>query len=185
MNATPATIRDCFDSAFNFPSSPVMGQVATTATDGPDIRTMRMFAVDDIGRPIFLSHTATGKWEQLASNRQIAICFLNARNDTQITLRGHVELITTSDNDELLTPFWKMLRRDVKKIYNNHAVEGPYTPGDALSPPEDPPPLFGMIRVVPDTWELLDLTAGEYPQCIRTIYQRNNDDWTATRLNVG
>jgi len=181
----PDKIKTSLYEDFGYPDHPLMGQFATIVDDAPDLRTMRMFEFNERGCPIFLSHIGSLKWSQLRKNPKIAICFLNRNMTVQIVLRGRVTLIAGESDCIQLQQYWDKVRVDIKKIYDEYDVEGPFIERSNLAPPTDVPIQFGMIVVEPVHWEILKLAPMDYPNSQRIQYFYEGDQWNGQRVNVG
>ncbi len=178
----PEAIKTCFREKFGFPDAPLIGQVATVTPDGPTIRSMRMYQFNEAGQLIFMSHRHSHKWRQLVQDPKLAICFVSSDLLTQVTVKGDVTLKQGTPD---LQSYWENVRLDVRKIYDNYDVEGPFTGVKDLTPPKLCPDSFGLILVNPTKWELLELSPSDYPASNRTVFHLEHGKWSDQRVNVG
>lgn len=165
----PKDIEASFSKTFGFPKVPLMGQVATSTSKGPEIRTMRLYDIRSTGELVFLSHRISYKWQQLEQDPHLAICFLSSDLLTQVTLQGKATLTTELPERE---EYWEKMRPDVRKVYCDDNVNS------------NPPSTFGVILVDPFKWELLELAPNDYPASHRVIYEGDKGKWLEKKVEM-
>lgn len=185
MRYLPAEIQTTLKQRFYFPEQPLFGTVATLKANAPQVRTMRVYDVDSHGSPILLTHTGSNKWEEWMRASSVAICMVSGDKLTQIVVRGEVILTTPAEVREQAQFYWDKVRSDVKKIYDPaYAVGELYRSVPLLKILERPSPTFGMVRILPSFWELLELDQ-EYVESKRYQFHVQGAAWECKRLNVG
>lgn len=182
MKYLPHEIDNILKTVFNFPNSFLFGTVASVEGSAPKLRTMRIYALDAAGCPILLTHTQSAKWKEFQNNTHICICFLNENKTFQILLRGKVILETSSEHRQ---EYWNLVRSDVKKIYDSrYVLNAPYQPLGPLTILKEPPETFGIAKVMPSFWEVIEFKA-DYVESPRYQFSINQGDWEKQRIHVG
>lgn len=167
---------------FGYPAR-IIAQVATLSKIGPDLRSMGLYEIDAEGRLIFLSNRNSSKWKELSSQPAISALMLSSNLESQIIARGEAELLTLTTNPDLIERFWQQTPVQARLTYLNKN-EDHYVPLTAVEAPEHAPENFGIMRVKPNMWELLDVDFEHYHTSLRMIYTRDGDSWKATRINA-
>ncbi|MDP1834692.1 MAG: pyridoxamine 5'-phosphate oxidase family protein [Chlamydiales bacterium] len=167
---------------FGYPAR-IIAQVATLSKIGPDLRSMGLYEVDTEGGLIFLSNRNSSKWKELVSQPTISALMLSSNLENQIIARGEAQLLTSTTNPDLIEKFWKQTPPQAKLTYLNKN-EDHYVPLTEVEPPEHAPENFGIIRIIPNMWELLDVDFEHYHSSLRMIYTLQSDGWKATRINA-
>lgn len=181
MYFLPTRIREVFKERFQFPEKPLFASVATST---PSIRTMRLFDFDEKGRPLFFTHTGSKKWKEISKSPKISACIISEDKLLQLIFSGAALLENLNNPSDQHALLWKRVREDVKKIYDpNYSVGGNYKEPDNLKILKDPPSTFGVLRIIPSFWEILELKE-EYLDSLRTVFTKEGDVWKSQRMNL-
>lgn len=171
-------IRTCLRDHFSFPVHPLFGQMATVDRGVPDIRTARVYEITGDGRLLLFSHRGANKWRQLNGADGVAICFVNTWKSHQLIVRGRVRLRRGTQSE------WEKMREDVRRIYSQWDVEGPFRRVIDGEVSQEAPKPFGCIEVYPDSWELLTVDQEEYAQSYRIRFSLAEEGWVSERIQV-
>jgi len=181
----PVELAELFKDHFAYPEKPLFGSVATTQNQSPRIRTMRIYEFNQDGCPILLTHTESNKWKEFRNHPQVSINIVSESKLLQIIISGHLILDTSKSACEIAKRYWKMVRLDVKKIYDpHHKIEEAYFESDDLLIPQELPNTFGIAHVIPDFWEALHLES-EYTKSRRYQFHLKEGSWQKQRIHVG
>lgn len=179
----PDGVRDLLLNRFDS-SDIIIAQVATLAGFNPDIRSMGLFDIDSEGRLIFLTNRGSHKWNQLSHNSASSVLLLNLKQDAQIIVRGHVDLLTLASHSELLEQYWLRTPQGAQHTYAHQNPEGEYISLNISTINTTPPDNFGMLQVKPTRWEILDVNVNNYPESRRICYEREGKYWKGSRINA-
>ncbi|MFI5342958.1 MAG: pyridoxamine 5'-phosphate oxidase family protein [Chlamydiales bacterium] len=179
----PNDVEELLHNRFGYPNI-IIAQVATLSTHDPDIRSMGLFDIDIEGRLIFLTNRGSHKWTQLSQLPTIAVLLLNLKQDAQIIARGDAELLTLGSHRDLLEQYWLRTPHGAQLTYEHQHPEGEYVSLNISAAKGTAPDNFGIIRVTPTNWEILDMDVNNYPASRRICFDRHNKDWKKTRLNA-
>lgn len=182
--AIPQTVENLLKKRFNYPDRMIFAQVATLSENGPDLRTMGLFNIDDEGRLIFLTNTFSHKWTQISSHPKISVLLLNPEQNVQIIARGLAETMTPLTAPELSAFYWNLTPEGAKQTYALQDPENKYVPIIGKTTPSHPPKNFGIIRITPTIWEFLEMDLENYPASPRFRYIKTNTTWQEKRLNA-
>lgn len=179
----PNEVEKLLTDKFEYPKI-IIAQVATLSSNGSDIRSMGLFNIDDEGRMIFLTNRGSNKWTQLSIQPSISILMLNDKKDVQIIAKGQAELLTLDSHRDLLEHYWLRTPPQAQFTYLHQHPEGEYIPLNGTVDTKTPHKNFGVIRVTPMIWEILVFDADNYHSSFRCRYEKNDNNWTETRLNA-
>lgn len=174
----PIEIRTCLRDQFSFPVHPLFGQVATVDRGIPDIRTARVYEITPEGDLLLFSHRGANKWRQLSVSNGVAICFLSPWKSHQLIVRGRAHLRRGTQME------WERVRHDVRRIYSQWDVEGPFQREIEVEVSPRAARPFGCIEVQPESWEILTLHPSEYGQSERIRFTRCEEGWQSRRIQV-
>jgi len=127
---------------FSFPDKLLFANVATQSEIGPNIRTMRIYGMNEDGSLILITKTMANKWKELQENSLIALSIVSEDRSLQLICRGHV-LLENGPSPQAEV-YWELIRPDLRETYErmeNSAI----------------PPTFGLVTVRPYFWEILEL----------------------------
>lgn len=164
--------------------SPPIAQVATVGDEGPMLRSMGMFSLLEGAFPLFLTHCATHKWDQLTARPQTALCFVNTDKNKQVLARGKARLHTLESNPALLERFWPKVPSTVLSVYAQEGVEEAYQESDLTPALEKIPSNFGVIQIIPHFWEELIFNAEDYVKSTRIQHTLSSKGWLSSRRQV-
>lgn len=163
---TPNIIKESLAKDFGLSNKQwVFGQVATQSTEGPHIRTMRLYDLTDKGELIFMSRTDTLKCRDLLSDPRITVCLFKP-DVAQITVNGKATLFTRLNNPELIESCWNNLTFETKEIYRVYEKDSSKEPIDNLC----------VIVITPESWEIIKL-AKQYLASERLHFVRQQNSW--------
>lgn len=181
----PTELAELFKEHFSFPDKPLFGSVATLQNQYPRIRTMRIYEFNQEGCPILLTHTGSNKWKDFLNQPQVSINIVSESKLQQIIVSGHLLLDTPKSAYDKAQRYWNMVRSDVKKIYDPaHRIEETYIESNELTVPQEAPNTFGIVSVIPNFWETLQLE-NEYVKSHRYQFHFKEDFWQKQRIHVG
>lgn len=164
----PKLIADCFNTIFNFPEKKLCAQVATQSDSTPTIRTMKLVDITEDGELIFLSNTQTQKWQDLNQSPKMATLIYDPILGVQVIARGTVILETKLTNENKVDHYWGIVRPSVKKLFYTE----PHLPIDLKAPLH-----FGVMRLLPEYWEILTLNLKEYDLSTRICFTKIAGEW--------
>jgi len=119
---------------------------------------MRIYEFNQEGCSIFLTHTGSNKWKAFLNHPQVSISIISESKLLQIIVSGHLLFDTSESACEKAQRYWSMMRSDVKKIYDPvHKIGEVYFEPNDLAIPHNAPNTFGIVCVVPNFWETLEL----------------------------
>ena len=148
-------IKHLLQNWFDFPNSKLFCQVSTVRNGYPHIRTMDLYDFTEDGALIFFTKTDSRKWSDLEKQPNIAVCLLNL-DAGQITVEGSVLLQSSTDNLDIVTPYWKnSLPKYWQDFYLSLSSQNPNNP-------EEIPPSFGVIKIIPHAWEVLEINNEDF-----------------------
>lgn len=181
----PNDIENSIRQDFHFPEKMVFGQIATQAENCPRVRTVRLYGIEEDKGLVFATHTASRKWNELKHNPNMAVCFLHPEYQIQLRAECTVSLLNFSLEPHLAENCWKMIGKNVKKIYDDYGTSDfSYKNQQPLEAPKDIPDCFGLIIAVPYIWEYLSIDP-DYPNSIRYLYTQDADkNWERKRSAV-
>jgi pyridoxine/pyridoxamine 5'-phosphate oxidase len=163
----------------------LFGVVASSQGTAPNIRMMRIYAVNEEGCPILLTHMHSQKWKEFSKHPHVAVCMVSEDRLLQVLVRGSVELSTIQSAPDQAKHYWSLVRADVKKIYDPaHLVGEPYAPFPALKSPIEVPESFGILCIRPTFWEILSVNT-EYTESHRIRFELKEGMWQKHRIFVG
>lgn len=169
----PKEILRSLIESFGLGKKPIFVQVATESSEGPNLRTMKLF--DWVkGTLILVSNTETQKWADLQKHDVLSLLLYSSVANIQITVKGIAHLLTLESHEQRINESWSKVRSDVKKVYVKDRDENM-----SLVPKN-----FGIIEVHPRSWEILCLNDHDYLKSTRVIYQLVQERWEKKTLCV-
>lgn len=181
----PQDIHDCLRNKFNFSQDIVCAQAATQSKEGPHVRTMGLLDIRDQRELIFSSHAVVQKWRDLQDDPRISLCFLLPDYSIQLLAFGTATLYSGPEHAELLQQYWPDIRDDIKKAYvNDHVPNQPYRDPGNLPISTDVPINFGLIAIVPQAWELMELNDDYLASHRYRFHLDDNQQWQKQRLTL-
>nr|ADI87854.1 hypothetical protein AKSOIL_0346 [uncultured bacterium Ak20-3] len=171
MPKLPEQIAQIIEKEYQFPDKILIGQVATLCSEGPWVRSLRVYGIEDKLGLIFLTHNGSRKWKQLEARGVLSLCLVHPEYAYQLSARCQVQVLSQNGNEELFQKYWKMVRDDVKATYYEKSP----------SSFESVPQTLGIIVAIPEYWESLHLE-NDYPQSQRYTYEKQKDRWHETRI---
>lgn len=153
-------IENYLHDTFQFPQKLLIGQLASSSSDGPWQRTLRIYGIEEKLGLIFLTHTGSRKWRELSQERTFSLCLLDPTYKVQLNARCKAQLLTRDHDLKLFEKYWFMIREDVRRTYLS---EGESTDKPSVN--------LGMIAGFPDYWESLCLE-DDYAQSKRNSFKR-------------
>lgn len=178
----PKEIREVFRSNFAYPESSVYMQVATSSNDIPTIRTLRLYEISKNGELIFLSHTQTRKWIDLAKNSRIAVHGLDKYNN-QLLSSGDASLVIPADSIKYKF-YWDKLGDDGKKLYSGPAPNQKMENDPPYSIPKKIPLTFGVIIVRSNFYEWYQVNWKNLIKSARIQLFFKKDKWIRQRVHA-
>jgi general stress protein 26 len=172
----PPLVKDCFTEWFNYPHEQINCQVTTTFTSHPHVRTMMLYDLPPEGNLVFITSTDTRKWHDLTTNPHVAVCIYH-NDHGQILMEGSAKLMTSADQHPMINTYWERLPDYWREFYRNQSP----TPSSDL----DIPFSFGVILMIPDRWEVLDILKEDYLKSVRKQFSRSNNGWHEEDLQPG
>ncbi|KTC93768.1 MULTISPECIES: pyridoxamine 5'-phosphate oxidase family protein [Legionella] len=160
---------------FNFSRNPIYGQVTTVYNELPYVRTMHLYELTPRGSLIFLTSTHSGKWQHLIKNAHVAICLMNA-DYGQILVEGSALLHTRQTNLALTSLYWEN--------YLEESWQNFYISEDSDVLKETIPSSFGIVEVVPKTWEILEINKIDFTKGKRKKYILQEGMWNVNQLPI-
>lgn len=181
----PDDIKNSLEQDFHFLENILFCQMATQSSNKPQVRTVRLYGIENNLGLVFITRNTSKKWTALKSNQHAAICFLHPKYQIQLIADCRVDLLNKSSAPELSEKYWNRMREDVKKIYHDdYASNTEYKKEQNLNIPKEIPNSFGLIVAVPYAWEYL-FVESNYPDSKRYIYTKNpNGYWEKERLTM-
>ena len=168
-------IKHLLHSWFSFPENKIFCQVSTVNNNHPRIRTMDLYDFTDDGALIFLTNTHSNKWRELEQVSNIAVCLLSLESG-QIIIEGSASLHTSANNRPLATYYWdNYLDQYWRDFYLSCALK-------SSSPQNEIPPSFGIIKIYPHTWEILEINTEDFLKGSRKKFQLQENAWVMTEL---
>lgn len=158
---------------FSFPKNKLFAQVTTINDHQPCIRTMDCYEITSKGSLIFLTDTNSPKWHHLTHNPNTAICLLH-REYGQIIIEGTARLDTHLSNLTLATLYWENYLDDYWRHFYLSNSGNVSANGVASS--------FGIIQVVPKSWEILTFDTDDFLKSYRIKYQLQEGRWNKNNL---
>ena len=181
----PTEIVELFKDNFSFPDKPLFGSVATIQNQYPCVRTMRIYEFNQEGCPILLTHTGSNKWKAFLNHPQVSISIVSESKLLQIIVSGHLILDTLESACDKAQRYWSFVRSDVKKIYDPaHNIGEAYFEPNELAISQDAPNTFGIVCVIPNFWETLQLE-NDYVKSHRYQFHLKEDYWQKQCIHVG
>lgn len=185
MNCCPEAVLNVFKEQFEFPAKTLFGVVSTRNQEGTNVRMMRIYDINQNGHVILTTHTDSLKWSEFAATFRVAICFVSEDKRTQVILRGTIKLDTPQSLPEMSAMYWGRIRPDVKMIYDPvYNVDRPYQITPPLTVSEKVPKTSGIVTIMPDFWETLELTI-PYTESRRFQFKLASTGWSQEQMNVG
>ncbi len=181
----PAEVGLALREEFSFPVKHLFGAVATVRDNHPSVRTMRIYEVTPQGWPVLVTHTGSNKWKEFVQHPHASINLVSENKLVQLIVFGALRLDTIGSGFDRVNPYWKMVRPDVKKIYDPaYTLRDVYSEVEGLTIPRDAPDTFGVVHVIPSFWEVLHL-GSEYTRSHRYQFHLSNGKWQKQRVPVG
>lgn len=120
------------------------------------------------------------------NHTQVSINFVYESKLLQIIVSGRLLLLDTSESAyENAKRYWSLVRSDVKKKYDPaHKIGNVSFETNDSSIPIEPPNTFGMVCVIQNFWEALQLE-DEYAKSQRYQFHLNGGSWRKRRIHVG
>ncbi|TXG76914.1 hypothetical protein E6Q11_03840 [Candidatus Dojkabacteria bacterium] len=160
-------IRAIYDD-LGYPKAEINCQVATVFGSTPHIRTMKLYDICD-GDLVFCTFTDKQKWLDLKSNTSCSVCFF-FNNWGQIIAEGNVCLSSNRHGQEQTEFYWQKLLPCWRQAYlsgtNSKSI----------------PDAFGVIKVVPNRWEILRINHDDYFSSIRFEAVWKSNSWHFAEL---
>jgi general stress protein 26 len=170
-------VKERLQDWFSFPGEKLFCQLTTTSNGRPHIRTMDLYDVTDSGALIFLTKTSSRKWKDLKKEAHAAVCLLNLESG-QITVEGKAELQTTTNNLSFVTYYWEnYLPKYWQDFYLSLTPEN-----SALR--ENIPSSFGVIKIIPERWEILEINTEDFLKGSRKSFEFINNEWQMEELEL-
>ncbi len=160
---------------FAFPKNKLFAQVTTINDRQPCIRTMALYALTSKGSLIFLTDTKSPKWHHLTHNPNVAICLLHHEYG-QIIIEGVARLDTSLSNLTLATLYWDNYLDDYWRHF--------YLSNSCGATPNRVPSSFGILQIVPKSWEILTFNTDEFLKGSRIKYQLQEGVWIQSNLSL-
>jgi|GEM_PF-2849901 len=182
---TLSTVNSILSKDFNFPNQPIFGAVSSVLMYNglaiPHVRLMRIYDIDENGSPVLITHTGSHKWQEFASHPYISVVIVSDNKLRQLVVNGRLELSKREKAQE----YWFSVRADVRKIYDpSYQIEGVYEACAHLKAPMDVPDTFGVVTLIPEFWEVLELS-DDYLESNRVHFQWQAGKWDEQRVAVG
>lgn len=168
-------IKNHLQAWFDFPENKIFCQVSTTNNGCPRVRTMDLYDVTSEGALILITHTRSRKWDDLQKSSRIAICMLNP-DCGQIVVEGHAILKSITNDLALTTLYWNSYLNDYWR--NFYLAQEPNTRKNTGKIPSS----FGIIVVVPDVWEILEINQDDFLKGSRKRLQLQDTLWVKDEL---
>ncbi|MFN7096488.1 MAG: hypothetical protein ACK4PR_02845, partial [Gammaproteobacteria bacterium] len=109
------------------------------------------------------------KWYDLSHHSYAAIC-LHHHDFGQIVAEGEVKLKKNLTMSDPLSKYWLTLPNMFKKIF--------YTPMENIDETQhEIPPVFGVITVMPNRWEILQVNKENFVDSLREQYLLQDNMW--------
>lgn len=157
---------------FDFHAKKINCQVATQIDNIPHIRTMNLRHVTHDGQLILLTDTQTRKWQEFKKSPRIAICLYE--HPRQVIIEGEVQLNTVLTNSELVRFYWEHY---LDQYWRNY-----YLSQNAGSQADDISTVFGVITLMPDFFEILEINENDYLKSLRKQFHRNKKAWLESNI---
>ncbi len=187
MTGWPAEISDFILETFGNDARKAYGQISTVNEKGqPSVRTVHIHCIEQPTQGLLIScNTKSEKWSHLKKNPQVAGCFWNPENQTQVRFEGIADLISekTSDFSDLVQSMWMKMREEVRVTY---LLDEKAIPLDTKSPKVDPAvhsTNHGLILVTPTLWDIFENNPKAYRLGKRSIYSLKNNKWDKKQVS--
>lgn len=181
MEAAPPKITQLLND--EFATLPV-AQVATLSDGMPFVRSMALYGLLDGSSPLFLTHRGSAKWRQLEENASISVCLVNRGEDKQIRAQGQAELHSLNTRPKLLTECWKKVPFFARHIYYQLTPQVGANDSLPCSNEAVVPDSFGVIVVIPNSWEFLLFDGDDYTRSHRERFTRSAVGWSSELLAI-
>ncbi|MBA3536006.1 MAG: pyridoxamine 5'-phosphate oxidase family protein [Tatlockia sp.] len=170
-----STIKGYLHNWFHFPHQKLFCQVATVKSGKPQLRTMGLYDFTSQGSLIFLTDTSSPKWRQIAGCANVSVCILNP-SSAQILVEGVARLHTSQSNLSMATLYWQH--------YLDQYWRDFYQKGEARIVKNTIPASFGIVQIIPETWEVLTMNCEDYLRGSRTSYECQGNLWTINQHSL-
>ncbi|WP_231865862.1 pyridoxamine 5'-phosphate oxidase family protein [Legionella fallonii] len=167
------TVKQYLHHWFAFPKNKLFAQVSTIHEQKPCIRTMDLYDVTSKGSLIFLTDTNSPKWSHLTRNPNIGICLLH-REYGQIIVEGSALLDTSVTNLSLATLYWENYLDDYWRRF--------YLSNSSNTTAHGIPSSFGIMHIIPKSWEILAFSTDDFLKGLRVKYQLHEGVWIKNPL---
>jgi len=129
----------------------------------PHIRTMDLYDLTNNGSLVFLTKTNSRKWNGLENQKNISVCMINLKMG-QVIAEGSALLQTTENNPSMTMHYWEnYLPQYWRDFYLSHITKNTHRSSEL-------PSLFGVIQIIPHTWEILEINTEDFLKGSRKNY---------------
>ncbi len=134
---------------------------------------MALYDLTQKGALIFITATNSPKWTHLSNNPNIALCLLHPEYG-QIIVEGSTLLHTSQTNLSLVSLYWENYLDEYWR--NFYRMETPGNPANEI------PPSLGVVHVIPNTWQILEMDKDDFLKGSRSLYTIEKDVWMREEL---